>query len=110
MHTEKYEVTVQLPPSHGGEPVKLLVDATDEGTAIIEATIALDRRGIERWSLKNIARSRRAKRSRTPLAASITAAADCTCHVDCNADSHSGAWHQHEDEPCPVHPDALMVG
>ena len=35
---------------------------------------------------------------------------DCTCHHDCEKDSHTGEWHQHEDEPCPVHPDAPMVG
>lgn len=35
---------------------------------------------------------------------------ECTCHHTCSADSHSGRWHQHEDEPCPVHPAAPMVG
>jgi len=35
---------------------------------------------------------------------------DCTCYHDCRKDSHSGSWHQHEDEPCPVHPDAQVVG
>lgn len=34
---------------------------------------------------------------------------DCTCYMDCGADSHSGEWHQHGDEPCPEHPDAPMV-
>ena len=33
----------------------------------------------------------------------------CTCHFECRQDSHSGRWHQHEDEPCSVHPDAPMV-
>jgi hypothetical protein len=35
---------------------------------------------------------------------------DCTCYLECRADSHSGRWHQHEDDPCPAHPDAPMVG
>lgn len=35
---------------------------------------------------------------------------DCTCHHDCGQDSHSGDWHQHEDELCPVHPEAPVVG
>jgi hypothetical protein len=35
---------------------------------------------------------------------------DCTCYLDCREDSHSGRWHQHEGEPCPVHPDAPVVG
>ena len=38
------------------------------------------------------------------------AEADCTCHKDCHADSQSGSWHQHEDEPCARHPDAPVVG
>jgi len=42
-----------------------------------------------------------------PLAATF---ADCTCYKDCGKDSVSGDWHQHEDDPCPVHPDAPMVG
>lgn len=36
--------------------------------------------------------------------------ADCTCHKDCGRDSHSGEWHQHEDDPCPVHPNTPTVG
>jgi hypothetical protein len=43
-------------------------------------------------------------------AAPIVNAADCTCYHNCEQDSHSGAWHQHEDEPCPVHLDAETVG
>jgi hypothetical protein len=35
---------------------------------------------------------------------------DCNCYKDCHADSQSGNWHQHEDEPCPVHDTAPMVG
>ena len=35
---------------------------------------------------------------------------DCTCYKDCGDDSASGDWHQHEDDPCPEHPDAPMVG
>jgi hypothetical protein len=35
---------------------------------------------------------------------------DCTCYLTCDDDSHSGKWHQHEDEPCPAHPDAPVVG
>ena len=35
---------------------------------------------------------------------------DCTCYHTCGEDSHSGHWHQHEDDPCPVHLDAPMVG
>ena len=34
----------------------------------------------------------------------------CACYFECRKDSHSGRWHQHEEEPCPVHPDAVMVG
>jgi hypothetical protein len=34
----------------------------------------------------------------------------CTCHLDCHQDSHSGTWHQHEDDPCPVPPDYRVVG
>lgn len=34
----------------------------------------------------------------------------CTCHFECGQDSASGHWHQHEDEPCPVHPDAEVIG
>lgn len=35
---------------------------------------------------------------------------DCTCIEWCEQDpatrcSLSGEWHQHSDEPCPVHPD-----
>ena len=38
-------------------------------------------------------------------------AADCLCYHTCMEDpktgcSKSGRWHAHEDEPCPVHPDA----
>jgi hypothetical protein len=36
--------------------------------------------------------------------------AACTCHHDCGEDTLSGTWHQHETEPCPVHPDAPVVG
>jgi hypothetical protein len=36
--------------------------------------------------------------------------ADCECYYDCRADSHTGRWHQHEDDPCPVHPDVEVVG
>jgi hypothetical protein len=40
---------------------------------------------------------------------------DCACVQYCDQDpatscSHSGEWHQHEQEPCPVHPSALMTG
>ena len=53
-------------------------------------------------------------RGRGPLPANASSAerhaVECTCHKDCHADSHSGNWHQHEDEPCPAHPDAPMVG
>lgn len=34
---------------------------------------------------------------------------NCTCYRDCGADSHSGDWHQHGDDPCPEHPDVPMV-
>lgn len=39
----------------------------------------------------------------------------CECRHTCNEDgegcSHSGEWHQHEgDDPCPVHPEVLVVG
>lgn len=34
----------------------------------------------------------------------------CECYLECEADSDSGRWHTHEDEPCLVHPDAPMVG
>lgn len=43
-------------------------------------------------------------------AGALIAATDCTCHHTCGKDSHSGDWHQHEADPCPVHPDAVMVG
>lgn len=36
--------------------------------------------------------------------------ATCECYLECGSCSHSGEWHTHEDEPCPVHPDATMVG
>ena len=35
---------------------------------------------------------------------------DCTCYYGCGDDSLSETWHQHEDDPCPVHPNAPMVG
>jgi len=35
---------------------------------------------------------------------------DCSCYFDCRNDSHTGHWHQHEEQPCAVHPDAVMVG
>lgn len=34
----------------------------------------------------------------------------CACFYDCREDSHSGEWHQHESDPCPVHPTARTVG
>ena len=34
----------------------------------------------------------------------------CECYHSCGSCSHSGDWHTHEGEPCPVHPDAVMVG
>lgn len=34
---------------------------------------------------------------------------ECTCYRDCADDSMSGTWHQHGDDPCPVHPDAPVV-
>lgn len=36
--------------------------------------------------------------------------ATCECYMSCDSCSHSGDWHTHEGEPCPVHPDAVMVG
>ncbi len=38
------------------------------------------------------------------------AEAICECYLECKADSHSGIWHTHENEPCPVHHEATMVG
>jgi hypothetical protein len=35
---------------------------------------------------------------------------NCTCCCDCRAGAKLGTWHQHADDPCPVHPDAPMVG
>lgn len=36
---------------------------------------------------------------------------DCTCHLYCGNDSHSGReWHTHEGDPCPLHPNAPMIG
>lgn len=35
---------------------------------------------------------------------------DCTCHLYCGNDSHSGTWHTHEADPCPLHRDAPMIG
>lgn len=41
-------------------------------------------------------------------------ASTCECYHTCGEDgagcSHSGDWHVHEGEPCPVHPDATVVG
>jgi hypothetical protein len=39
-----------------------------------------------------------------------TQGANCTCYFGCGDDSWSGQWHQHEDDPCPEHPAAPMVG
>jgi hypothetical protein len=53
-------------------------------------------------------------RGRGPLPpnapSSLRHAVECMCHMDCHADSQSGRWHQHEEEPCLAHPDAPMVG
>lgn len=39
---------------------------------------------------------------------------NCTCVEFCNQGrhpcSHSGELHQHEDDPCPVHPDRAVIG
>lgn len=35
---------------------------------------------------------------------------DCTCFHDCGTCSKTGRFHQHEQDPCPVHPDAEMTG
>ncbi len=45
-----------------------------------------------------------------PLTEAERDASNCTCHHTCEQDSHSGDWHQHEDDPCPVHPSAPIVG
>ena len=34
----------------------------------------------------------------------------CSCVFECGKDSQSGHWHQHEDEPCKMHPYQVMVG
>jgi hypothetical protein len=31
---------------------------------------------------------------------------ECWCYRTCRACSHSGTWHVHPGERCPVHPDA----
>lgn len=40
-------------------------------------------------------------------------AQDCTCFHTCDESgggcSLSGRFHQHQDDPCPVHPDAEMT-
>lgn len=28
---------------------------------------------------------------------------ECTCYHDCGHCTKSGRWHQHDDEPCPIH-------
>lgn len=33
---------------------------------------------------------------------------ECTCCVGCDGLGLDG-WHQHEDDPCPVHPERRMV-
>ncbi len=31
---------------------------------------------------------------------------DCVCYIGCGATKKEArAWHQHADDPCPVHPD-----
>ncbi len=46
----------------------------------------------------------------TENAIETRSSADCTCYHTCRSDSRSGTWHQHENEPCPIHPNAPMVG
>lgn len=73
------------------------VAALDRLIARVEADLA---------TLKH-ARSVAAGETRKALRQSVM---NCTCYHSCERDSHSGDWHQHEDEPCPVHPDAMVVG
>lgn len=43
--------------------------------------------------------------------AAMSDVGDCTCHLYCGDDSHSGKeWHTHEGDPCPLHPNAPVVG
>jgi len=35
---------------------------------------------------------------------------DCACYFDCQMDSASGHFHQHEEEPGRVHPGTEVVG
>lgn len=28
---------------------------------------------------------------------------ECRCYHDCHTCAQSGRWHQHGDDPCPVH-------
>ena len=34
---------------------------------------------------------------------------ECTCWYECDRERHTSRWHQHEDDKCPVHPDAQMI-
>lgn len=45
--------------------------------------------------------------ARTPAR---TMGENCTCYLNCGEDTLSESWHQHENDPCPEHPDAPMVG
>lgn len=36
-------------------------------------------------------------------------AKDCQCYMDCRDDSYTGRWHQHSEEPCPVHPQQVTA-
>jgi len=51
---------------------------------------------------------KRVDRLQQPAPASRVA--DCACYYNCGEDSRSQTWHQHPDDPCPVHPDAPMIG
>jgi hypothetical protein len=34
---------------------------------------------------------------------------ECLCVKSCEPDCpHSGEWHTHDDEPCPLHPEILV--
>lgn len=46
-----FEVEVKIQPSCGGGFQRILVAAEDQSAAIIQASVNLDRAGIDHWSL-----------------------------------------------------------
>jgi hypothetical protein len=50
----KFEVEVELKPSCGGGFRRVHVNAKDQADALVQATLALDEAGIDRWSLVRV--------------------------------------------------------